>query len=394
MGLYQYEYLVKRKKKKFWVQAESLEEAKLLLVKKNVLVLQIYPFQRKKNLSLSPSSLLFFTRELSKLLKAGLPLLEALFSLEEKYQKGNLHLLLLDIKDQVKGGKFLSEAMQGYPQIFDSFYLCMIQSGEKRGALIEALEGAYQVIHKQQVLKKQIISALIYPGILLSFCGIVLVSLLFYVIPSLAELFEGRKIEGLTWFVLHLSTWAVYYQRELVFFFFFLFFGVIALKRTVLFQKKAQKLVQNFLFFRNFFRKVALLRFCKALSFLLQGGVSLLEGIRFAKGLMNHDVLEKSMEGIEKGILEGNRFSEELKKNRYIPSLLVRLIALSEQGGGVAIMLDYLCTIYEEEIERSLSRFSILLQPILLLILGAIVGGVLLAVLLPLTDISSFGESF
>ncbi len=394
MGLYQYVYLSKGRKKKGWIQAESVEEARHFLTQKKEPVLELQSFRVKKEVILSKEALLFFTQELCKLLKAGLPLLESILSLEEKYAKGALYFLLLSIKDDLKGGSYFSEALEKHPKVFDSFYLCMVKSGEKGGALVEALEGIYQVIYKQEALKKQIISALIYPSILLSFCLVVLTCLLFYVVPSLAELFEGRDTQGLTRFVLSVSSVAVAHQKELLLGFFSLILGIFSLRFFSFFQQKGRGFMQKLPFFEGFFRKVALLRFCKALSFLLKGGQPLLEGIRFAKNLMNHEALEKSMQDVEKGILEGSRFSEELKKNEKIPSLLVRLIALSEQGGNVPFMLDYLCSIYEEEIERSLSRFTILLQPILLIILGAIVGGTLLAVLLPLTDISSFGESF
>jgi len=394
MALYQYDYLTKTGKKSSWIQAESLEDAKLCLVKTKKAVISVKLAKVEKITPLSGGNLTIFTQELSKLLTAGLPLFESLTSLEEKYQKESIKRLILDLKDQVKSGKLFSEALRLHPKSFDHFYISMVENGEKRGALQESLQDIYEVLSKQQKLKRQIISSLLYPAVLLSFCFLVLLVLLFYVVPSLAELFDERPSQGLTQLVLSLSDFSVRHKFGVFSFFFSLPFLGYFLAKSKNVKESFRKVILCLPLARTFFQKIALMKFCKALSSLLKGGVPLLQGIRLAKNMMNHPSLEKALQKVEAGILEGGGLSEELKKCPQIPKIMIRLLSLSEQGGNVAFMLDYLCQIYEEEVEKSLQRFTVLLQPILLIVLGAMVGTVLLSVLLPLTDISSFTSSF
>lgn len=392
MALYQYEYLTKRGKKISCIQAESLEDAKIELSKQKKAVLKVTPFPIKQIATLSLSSLSLFTQELAKLLQAGLPLFEALYSLEEKYQNQKTYHLILDLKDQVKSGQLLSQALNRHPKTFDSFYICLVKNGEASGSLFQSLEEIAQVLEKKLSLRKKILSALLYPCMLMGFCLVVLMTLLFYVIPSLADLLEDRPTQSLTRMVLFASSWCISHKMELLLFSTLIVASLATFSYLPKTRQKMKEFFTRLPILRGFAQKIALLRFCKSLSSLLKGGVPLLQALQLAKNRMGHPSLEKTLFQVEKGILEGGKLSEELGKSSQVPRLMVRLLALSEQGGNVSVMLDYICQIYEEELERSLLRLTTLLQPALLIFLGAVVGLVLISVLLPLTDMSALAS--
>ena len=150
--------------------------------------------EKTKQSRLSDQLLVSFTRDLAQLLRAGLPLYESLVAIEEKYKTHKAHALFLDLCDKVKSGKHLSQALANYPKVFDQIYISMIASAEETGALASVFSQLEKLILRQQKLKKQLSSAMIYPAFLLSFCVIVINALFFFLIPSMQQLFEERTL--------------------------------------------------------------------------------------------------------------------------------------------------------------------------------------------------------
>ncbi len=392
MPLYKYKALTEEGKAMSGViDADSYFMAKEKLHKKQVLITQISEFEKKsKEIFLEPSLLLSFTRELGQLLHAGLPLYESLLTIEEKYQKHKAHSLFLDLCDRLKGGSSLAAAFARYPKTFDQVYLSMIQAAEQSGSLVHALDELKELITRQQKLKKQLFSALAYPSFLATFCFIVLISLLIFVIPSMKELFEGRELHPMTYCVLGVSNFLIEYG----FFLFssFLTLGIIAFflfkrrKTKILMQKNLLKVP----FIKDLILQSALIKFCRSASVLLESGVPLMETLMLSRKLMKNPLLEEAVESAEKGVIEGKKLSEELKKSPHIPQLMIRMLSIAEETGKMSNMLQNISEIYDENLEKDLSQLTAMLQPALLIVLGAVVGLVVLSILLPLTDVSSF----
>jgi general secretion pathway protein F len=188
------------------IDADSFTSAKERLRRDQVMVVDLSLIdQAQKKLQLEPSLVLAFTRELTQLLRAGLPLYESLLTIEEKYRKHPSHPVFLDLCDRLKGGSSLSAALRHYPESFDAVYLSMVHAAEQSASLTTVFEQISSLLSKQQKLKKQLISAMTYPAFLGAFCFLVILSLLFFVIPSIQELFEGRRLHPLTEIVLSVS---------------------------------------------------------------------------------------------------------------------------------------------------------------------------------------------
>ncbi len=392
MPLYQYSAISSQgKATKGIIDADSLLVAKDRLRKQQVMVTRVVLLKSKKDQRMLDAQMLFsFTRELSQLLKAGLPLYESLLTIEEKHTRHKAHPLFLDLCDHLKEGASLSSALKGYPTTFDKIYLSMVQVGEESGNLAEVFGQLAQLIQRQQKLKKQLISALAYPSFLALFCFLITCALMFFIVPSMKELFEGRDLHPITALVLGLSHWV---NAHIPLMLLLLTACIGAISFCVGSVEAKKQLYRYFLrlpFVKTLLLDSALLRFCRSLSMLLQGGVPLLEALSLSCNLVKNPLLEASILEAQKRVGQGERLSQALIGAPLIPPLVLRMLCLAEETGKMGESLLHLAEIYDEEMERHLSQISTFLQPALLLLLGAIVGLVVLSILLPLTDVSSF----
>lgn len=392
MPLFRY-WAINEKGKKWeaTIDADSLETAKWKLLEQKIALIRLSPLADKETKHRLPKTeILYLTRELSRLLHAGLPLFEALSALVEKYQGHKAHRILLDLADRIKSGEAFSSALARHGDCFDLLYVSMISNAEKTGKLASALEELSTLLSRQLNLRKQVISALLYPALLASFCCIVLSTLLFFVIPSLKELFEERELHPFTQIVFIVSDFACNSKWGLLFF----FFSLVAAGGSAYFlpswKKKILSLIYRFPVIKSLLAKIAFVRFCRASATLLEGGLTVLSAFSQARPLMRHPSLEEVIALSEAKLLQGEPFYLSFQNHPLVPSLVPRMLAIAEQGGKLPFMMTQIAEIYEEELDTTLAHFTTVAQPLLLLLLGAIVGFVLLSVLLPLTDVSSF----
>lgn len=392
MPLYRYQAVsAEGKSIKGVIDADSLPVAKERLRKQQILVTAVSPMQGKQQkLHLPPPLLLIFTREVAQLLKAGLPLYESLLTIEEKYRKHKVHPLLLDLCDHLKEGAALSSALKKYPSTFDKIYLSMVRVAEQSGNLAEVFDQLAELISRQQKLKKQLGSALAYPSFLALFCCGIVCGLLFFVIPSMKELFEGRDLHPVTAIVLAVSNWANAYSTFLLIFFLTLISGVIFALRRQDTKRRIYEFSLRVPFVKSLLLHAALVRFCRSLSMLLAGGVPLIDALSLSRGVVKSPLIEEAISSAEKKIGQGEKISGAFKGSPSIPPLVLRMVALAEETGKLEDAFSRLAAIYDEEMEKHLGQLTTFLQPALLITIGAIVGLVVLSILLPLTDVSSF----
>ncbi|MCI0382327.1 MAG: type II secretion system F family protein [Chlamydiae bacterium] len=372
------------------VDADTLTFAKEKLQRQGIFVTKLLA-TAKKELFLKQEFILSFTRELAQLLKAGLPLYESILIIEEKYRRHKLHSFFLDISDKIKNGVALSASLKDYSTSFDQVYITMVQVGEKTGSLSWIFEQLHELISKKQKLKKQLISAAAYPIFLGCFCLFIVFSLLFFVIPLVRDLFEGRTLHPVTQTVLSMSRFLTSHGP-------FLAITLVAIIAGLLlfFRKgKGKVFIQALLFHlpivKDLLLQTTLIRFCRCCSILLSGGVPLVQALHLSKENMVHFQMKKSIEGAIKKINEGKKLSSELRKEIF-PSLVSKMISIGEETGQLAKSFCNIADIYDLELERNLSGITIFLQPLLLIVIGALVGIIVLSILLPLTDVSSFVE--
>lgn len=392
MPLYQYKAVSEKGKKVSGsIDADSLLDAKQKLVRRQVAVLKVDLLSEKQlRTVLSTKELLSLTSEIARLLQAGLPLYEALSALEEKYRGQKPHKILLDLCDKVRSGQSFSQVLGKHRESFDLLFISMVANAEKTGRLSAALDEITLLLSRQMQVKKQLVSALLYPSLLASFCFVILSSLLFFVIPSLRELFDGRDLHPFTRIVFACSSFACN-AKGVLFGCLLLFLGSgIYLVFSERGKRKFISFAGKLPFVKQLLAKIAFVRFCRATATLLEGGLSAMTAFAQARSVMRHPVLEAVIAKAEERISEGEPLHVPFQNHPLIPPLVPRMIAIAQQGGKLSFMMSQIAQIYEDELETYLTRFASLAQPVLLLVLGGLVGFVLLSVLLPLTDVSSF----
>lgn len=372
------------------MSADSIILAKEELYRQKILVTSLsYHKKKSVDMTLSQALILTITRDLYVLLRANLPLYDSLIVLEEKYRRSKIHTFFLTLCDLVKQGNHLSKALESYPKVFSPVYIAMVKAGEESGTLIGSFQELTQLLGKQQAIRKKAISAMIYPIFLGAFCCVVLTVLLFILIPSMGELFEGRTLHPMTECVLALSRYLNTHAMAI-----FLSLGTLFTSALLFFRhKKGQRFKERLILHLPIFKRLTIemifVRFSRVFAVLLKGGVPLVESLKLTQMVMKNMFFEEIIAKVTKSVAEGKQLSEELKKYPLIPTLVIRFIALSEASGNIENMMEHLSEIYEDDIDRSLMRLTALLQPTMLLFLGLIVALILLSVLLPLTDVSS-----
>ncbi|MCI5051626.1 MAG: type II secretion system F family protein [Simkaniaceae bacterium] len=393
MSLFQYQAITNEGKTvKGDLSAESIEMAKEILLKRKVLITAIKKKSSgyQKKMKLSSSQLLGFTGEMAQLLKAGLPLYDALVTIEEKYQSTKHHPLFLELRDSVGQGRALSHAMGQYPKLFGSIYISMVASGEETATLPFIFEQLTETLTKQSKLKKQLSSAMVYPAFLGVFCLVVVVGLFVFLIPSMKDLLDDRPLHPMTQNVLLFSDFLTNHPLAILSCLSALVLSVITFCKSKKGKQLTQKLLLRLPLIGTLITQSVLVRFSRAFAVLLASGVPVMQALELAQKVMHHPEFEQIIEKVKVKMVEGRPLSEELANHPLIPSVMTRMIATGEASGNLEKMLLSLSEMYQEELEKSLATVMNLLQPVMILFLGLIVGFVLLSVLLPLTDVSSF----
>lgn len=395
MPIYEYQAVASQgKRRKGHIEAQSEKEARLKLRDQGMLIVELKEKRgRHKKRALQGEDLLSFTIQLSQLVNAGVPLYESLVALEEQSREESYHSTLLSLCEQVHSGHSLSVAMGHYPDSFDRLYRGMVASGEAVGGLGPVLEKLAGLLGRQMKIRKQIGTALIYPAVLGSFSCLIIGVLLGFVVPSLEGLFADRTLNGFTQGVIAVSHF--FRNYGLVFFpvlIGFIVWGIWKL-RSPAGRRWRERVVLRLPVIRRLAIQTAVARFCRTMGTLLQGGVNMIDSLRISREVMHNYVLEKEVLAAEQRVIEGRPLSKELMKSSYIPRLVSKMLSVGEESGTSVVMFHRIAEIYEQELEKTLDRIMAMAQPVILIVMGLIIGTVLLAILLPLTDVSAFSAS-
>lgn len=392
MPLFQYEMISSvGKKEKKTLSADCIETAKELLRKQNFLVTKISPISRKNvSIKLSLEQKMNFVRQLSQLLKSGIPLYDSLKIIEEKFNHTKYHFLFVDLCDLVRHGSSFSLALSNYPKTFDPIFLSMIAAGEQSGCLEDVCLELKEMIEKEQKIKKKLSSAMIYPSFLFAFCAVIIFSMFFFFIPSLKELFDGRNLHPLTQTVVNISDFMRAQYLVVV-----SIVGASGVSIPLLIKSQRgkrfiQKMGIKLPLVKTIVIQSIIVRFSKSMSSLLKSGVPLIDSLNLSKKVTNHYLFVEILDHAIQEMIKGGKLSKELQKHKIFPVLVTKMLATAEESGQFDTIFQNITEIYQEDLEKGIEQFLQLLQPMMILFLGLIVGFVILSIMLPLTDVSSF----
>jgi general secretion pathway protein F len=389
MGVYHYR-AVKGDGQRFkgTIEAATFDEAKRLLREQQLIILGLDEAAptKQKELDMSFEQRVIFTSQLAQLLEANVPLYEGLEALEEQAQGESYQGLICSIREQIRKGASFSTALASYPDTFSPLFRAIVVAGESVGKLDGALVRLSQLLTSDRQSRQRLISALLYPAILAVLLVAALCILIFFVIPSIEGLFEGRELPTFTTIVLAI---AHFVHRNAVWLAIAGILGSVACVYHLSKSSAREKLLARMLKWPvvgPYLMKAALARFSKTLSNLLAGGTPLSSALGYAKEAIGYRVLEMEIDRASKEIIEGQTFSSSLGRSTIIPPLFIRMVSIGEETGRLAPILANVAQLYEEDSDRLLDRAVSLLQPLLLVTMGVVIGATLLAILLPLAD--------
>lgn len=335
--------------------------------------------------------LAIMTRQLATLLAAGMPLVEALRSLIEQTEHPRLRHVVAEVADQVNEGSSLAKALQNHPRVFPKLYVNMVASAETSGTLDMVLERLADLFEGQATLRRKLTSALTYPILMLLLCVGAVILLLAFVVPEITAIFEeqGATLPLPTQVVIALSSLMQRFGLVLLALLIVALAGLKKYYKTSPGQHRIDRIKLKLPILGPLTLKVASTRFARNLGVMLASGVELLRALGIAKNILGNVILEEAVEAATEGVREGRALSAELKKSRLFPSMLVQMIAIGERSGELEPLLIRVADSYESEVNSFLAGLTSVLEPVLILILACVVGGILLSVMLPMLEMSS-----
>ncbi|MFH0871774.1 MAG: type II secretion system F family protein [bacterium] len=334
----------------------------------------------------SEKEVAIFTRQFSTMIDAGLPLVQSLEILASQQDNKAFQKVLVQIRQDVEGGATLAAALKKQPKTFTDLYANMVEAGEAGGILDTILNRLAAYIEKSISLKKKVKSAMIYPSTIVSVALVVVTFLLLFVIPTFKSMFEGF---GAT---LPLPTRIILELSRLVRQFFIpviiAFVGMIIGLRYYYKTEKGRKVIDTLLLkapvFGMLLRKVAVAKFTRTLGTLISSGVAILDGLEITARTAGNKVVEEAIMKTRVSIAEGKTIAAPLKETTVFPPMVVQMIAVGEQTGALDSMLSKIADFYDDEVDTTVSNLTSLLEPLLMVFLGVVVGGVVIAMYLPI----------
>jgi type IV pilus assembly protein PilC len=371
--------------------AESKDVALAALRRQNIVVTGIR--ERGKEISITkmgrrvpPKILAIFTRQFSVMIDAGLPLVQCIEILANQQDHKPFQRILLQVRQDVEAGSTLADAMRRHPKAFDNLYVNMIAAGEAGGILDTILQRLSIYIEKSVKLRTQVRSALIYPVAVIVIAAIVVAVILLKVIPTFAALFTslGAELPLPTRLVIGASN---FLARYFIFFVIGIAAGIFLLRRyyqTYNGRRVIDGLLLKLPVLGGILRKIAVARFCRTLATLTSSGVPILEALDITARTAGNAIVEDAIVEVRKSVEGGKTIVEPLRDSGVFPNMVVQMIGVGEQTGALDAMLNKIGDFYEDEVDAAVAGLVKLLEPVMIFILGIVIGGIVIAMYLPM----------
>lgn len=332
-----------------------------------------------------------FTRQLSTMIDAGLPLVQCLQILAKQQSNSTFRRVLQDIQTDVETGTTLADAMRKHPKIFDNLYSNMIEAGELGGILDTILSRLAVFKEKAMALQKKIKGAMTYPAICLAIAILIFIVILIFVIPVFSKMFTdfGSALPLPTQIVVNMSDFV-----KGNFLYIAIIAGFIVFLIKKIYNTEKGRLKMDAFFLRApvagpLIRKVAVSKFTRTLSTMLQSGVPILDALQVVAKTSGNKIIERSVFRVADSIAEGRPIAEPLEETGVFPNMVVQMINVGESVGALDTMLEKIADFYDEEVDQAVENLTAMLEPLMMVVLGGMIGGLVVAMYLPIFKIAS-----
>jgi type IV pilus assembly protein PilC len=335
--------------------------------------------------------LVIFTRQFATMIDAGLPLVQCLQILGDQQEKPNFREIIQTVKADVEQGSTFADALAKHPKPFDPLYVNLVAAGEVGGILDTILNRLAVYLEKADALARKVRGAMVYPATVLSVAVAVMVLMLVKIIPTFEQMFAdfGGTLPGPTQAVIDMSHWM---QRWLVWFLIGMGAAVAgffqARRRVPRFRRRTDALALKLPIFGPLLRKVAVARFTRTLGTMIASGVPILDGLEIVSKTAGNMVVEEALRDVRTAISEGKTIAEPLAESQVFPGMVVHMIAVGEETGAMENMLTKIADFYDDEVDAAVEALTAMLEPAMMVVLGGTVGGMLVAMYLPIFKIA------
>ena len=379
------------------IPARNMALAKVTLRKQGITIKTIR--EKKKNIleaftkkRVTTLDITIFTRQLATMMKAGVPLVQSFEIVAEGLDNPAMREVVLGIKGEVEGGNTFAGALRKYPQYFDKLFCSLVESGEQSGALETMLDRVAVYKEKSELLKQKIKKAMKYPATVIVVAVIVTIILMVKVVPVFQDLFSsfGADLPAFTQFVVNISNWMQSYW-------FILIIGIAITIAAILEAKKRSKKFRDTLdktalklpIFGDLIYKAIIARYSRTLATTFAAGVPLIDALESTAGATNNVVYEEAVLKIRDDVSTGQQLQFAMRATNKFPSMAIQMVAIGEESGALDAMLDKVATHYENEVDNAVDGLTSMMEPLIMAILGVLVGGLVIAMYLPIFQMGS-----
>jgi type IV pilus assembly protein PilC len=365
-------------------------------LKPREVVLVATEVEKKKGLSrekVKTNDLVLFTRQMSTMVSAGVPLLRALTTLQEQAENPVLKAAIVDIVAEIQGGAQLADALEKHPNIFSDIYVNMVRAGESAGIVDDILKRLATQVEKNASMKKKIKGAMTYPVVLLSLTVVAFFGLMIFVIPQIGDTLKGlggpdAKLPALTQGMLDVSDFMIKYWYIVIGILFGLIFGIRAYIKTPSGRHQLHALILKAPIAGMLTTKIAVASFTRTFSALIGSGVSVVEALRVTGKSLGNDLFKEEVDKAALDVVNGKQLSKALEGSTLFPVIVSQMLAVGEETGQTDTVLVKVAEFYEEEVDTAIASMSSLLEPIMIVIMGAAVGLIAAGVMGPIASMS------
>ncbi len=327
-----------------------------------------------------------FSRQMAAMLSAGMPIVASLETLEEQALNPNFKIALGEVKRSIEGGASFSESLQQLPEIFDVLYVNMVRAGEQSGQFAETMKRIGELLEATARLRRKVKSAMTYPIVVLTMALVIATGMIIFIVPVFASMFQdfGGKLPAPTQFLVDLSSGIKHYAVIIVPSIILAVWGFRKWKKTLAGAWAMDRFALKAPVIGVLVQKVAVARFSRTLSQLVQSGVPILNALEIVAKAAGNLVIESAIMDARRAVEHGDTLSSGLDGKECIPTLMVRMLAAGEKTGKVDEMLASVADTFDDEVETMLASLTSLLEPLLMVFLGVIIGGIVVCMFLPI----------
>ena len=389
------------------IEALSQEEASFKLKEQKIIITKIVRTKKKAaekkkkagggfsfmKKSIKPEDVVIFSKQFATMVKAGLPILNVLGMLRDQLEHPELKIIVEDIRKSLEGGLTLSKCFEKYPKVFDNIYINLIKAGEASGKLDVFLLKLVDSLEKREKVKKKIKSALMYPMVMFTVAITVMVFMLVKVVPIFAEMYEGMGV-ALPTPTAVIMTGSNFMRGPggltllIVLIVSFIIFKYLTTKVPAIRYKWHQRVLKMPVF-GDMILKSLIARVSLIMGNLSSAGVNLLESIEIAKQVSNNDVVTLALENVKKGVFSGDTLTKLFLKEPTFPPTFSQLISVGEQTGNLDEMFTSVSNYFEEEFDQAVDNMSSLIEPIMIVFMGVMIGGLMIAMYAPIFNVGA-----